>query len=95
VRTGGLDGLGDRVIKYKREGASFAKWRAVLHVGDGAPSERAIHENALSLARYAAICKRWGGGGGEGDIPGERKIFGKVAGGLACGRRGAVGKSYT
>jgi fructose-bisphosphate aldolase class I len=38
-------------------GCRFAKWRAVLRIGEGAPSELAIQENAWGLARYAAICQ--------------------------------------
>ena len=38
-------------------GCRFAKWRAVLKIGDGMPSEQAIHENTWGLARYAAICQ--------------------------------------
>ena len=55
--TQGLDGLGERCKAYYAEGARFAKWRAVLKIGDGMPSERAIAENAQSLGRYASICQ--------------------------------------
>ena len=41
-------------------GCRFAKWRAVLQIGDGLPSEQAIQENAWGLARYAAICQENG-----------------------------------
>lgn len=53
----GLDGLGARCEKYYAAGARFAKWRAVLRLGDGLPSELAVRENAYGLARYAAICQ--------------------------------------
>ncbi len=58
--TMGLDGLGERCRKYYDEGARFAKWRAVLRIGRGMPSERALTENAMSLARYASICQENG-----------------------------------
>ena len=54
----GLDGLGDRCKAYYKQGARFAKWRAVIKIGaDGCPSTTAIHENAHGLARYAQICQ--------------------------------------
>lgn len=55
--TQGLDGLGERLQKYKAQGARFAKWRAVYAVGNGAPSKAVNLLNAVSLARYAAICQ--------------------------------------
>jgi len=58
--TQGLDGLGERCKGYYLEGARFAKWRAVLKIGNGMPSERAVVENANSLARYASICQEHG-----------------------------------
>ncbi|KAL0740372.1 hypothetical protein Bca4012_081885 [Brassica carinata] len=58
--TQGLDGLGERCKKYYDAGARFAKWRAVLKIGQNEPSELAIHENAYGLARYAAICQENG-----------------------------------
>ncbi len=58
--TNGLDGLGERCRAYRAEGASFAKWRAVLRMGRNLPSTRAIEENARSLARYASICQQNG-----------------------------------
>eukprot|EP00232_Nephroselmis_pyriformis_P003622 CAMPEP_0182907008 /NCGR_PEP_ID=MMETSP0034_2-20130328/34168_1 /TAXON_ID=156128 /ORGANISM="Nephroselmis pyriformis, Strain CCMP717" /LENGTH=359 /DNA_ID=CAMNT_0025042839 /DNA_START=31 /DNA_END=1110 /DNA_ORIENTATION=+ len=58
--TQGIDGLGARCAEYYKAGARFAKWRAVLKIGDGCPSEHAIHENAYGLARYAAICQENG-----------------------------------
>ena len=57
-RLQGLDGLGDRCKAYYKQGARFAKWRAVIKIGaDGCPSTTAIHENAHGLARYAQICQ--------------------------------------
>lgn len=54
--TQGLDGLGKRCAEYYKQGARFAKWRAVLKISDNAPSPLAIHENAYGLARYACLC---------------------------------------
>ena len=55
--TVGLDRLADRLPDYYRQGARFAKWRAVIDIGDGIPSMTAIHTNAHALARYAALCQ--------------------------------------
>lgn len=55
--TEGLDGLRERLVKYREAGARFAKWRAVITIGTGAPSYGAIHTNAHALARYAALCQ--------------------------------------
>lgn len=56
--TMGLDGLGARCAAYYKQGARFAKWRAVLKISEnGCPTEQSIHENAHGLARYAAICQ--------------------------------------
>lgn len=58
--TEGLDGLRDRLVEYYKLGARFAKWRAVINIGDGIPSQRAIEVNAHALARYAALCQENG-----------------------------------
>ncbi len=58
--TQGIDDLGARCAKYYQQGARFAKWRAVLHIKDtigATPSQLAIDENAMTLARYASICQ--------------------------------------
>ncbi len=55
--TEGLDGLRDRLAEYRDMGASFAKWRAVIHINDTLPSHACISANAHALARYAAICQ--------------------------------------
>jgi fructose-bisphosphate aldolase, class I len=55
--TIGLDKLADRLPKYYEQGARFAKWRAVIDIGEGVPSMTAIHVNAHALARYAALCQ--------------------------------------
>jgi len=54
--TQGLDGLAERCKKYYEKGCRFAKWRAVVKIGDGRPSQLSCLETAHSLARYAAIC---------------------------------------
>src|SRR5262245_19107192 len=53
--TEGLDGLRERVAEYRGLGATFAKWRAVITIGDGIPTDACLHTNAHALARYAAI----------------------------------------
>ena len=58
--TEGLDGLRERCMEYFALGARFAKWRAVIRIGDGIPSEANISTNAHALARYAAICQEQG-----------------------------------
>ena len=54
--TEGLDGLRERISEYRGLGARFAKWRAVIEIGDGIPSDTCIETNAHALARYAALC---------------------------------------
>jgi fructose-bisphosphate aldolase class I len=58
--TEGLDGLRDRLQEYFQMGARFAKWRAVIIIGDGIPSRGCIEANAQALARYAALCQEAG-----------------------------------
>jgi fructose-bisphosphate aldolase, class I len=58
--TEGLDGLRDRLKDYFQMGARFAKWRAVIAVGDRLPSRSALEANAHALARYAALCQEAG-----------------------------------
>ena len=58
--TEGLDGLRERCAEYFAMGALFAKWRAVIKIGDGVPSKACISTNAHALARYAAICQEQG-----------------------------------
>lgn len=60
VITEGLDGLPERMREYYDMGARGAKWRAVIAIGDGLPTETNIRTDALSLARYAAICQEAG-----------------------------------
>jgi len=58
--TEGLDGLRERLAEYSKMGARFAKWRAVITVGEGVPSRGCIKANAQALARYAALCQEAG-----------------------------------
>ena len=60
VVTFGLDGLPERCDEYVQLGARFAKWRAVITIGDGIPTAGCIRANAHALARYAAICQEAG-----------------------------------
>ncbi len=55
--TEGLDGLRERLAEYKKLGARFAKWRAVITIGDGTPTRACYQANAHALARYAALCQ--------------------------------------
>jgi fructose-bisphosphate aldolase class I len=58
--TEGLDGLRERLLEYRQMGARFAKWRAVINIGEGIPSRGCLEANAHSLARYAALCQETG-----------------------------------
>jgi len=58
--TEGLDGLRERLAEYRGLGARFAKWRAVISIGDGIPTACCIRANAHALARYAAMCQEAG-----------------------------------
>ena len=58
--TDGLDGLRDRLAEYHESGARFAKWRAVITIGDNIPSQYCIDANAHALARYAALSQEAG-----------------------------------
>jgi len=60
VVTEGLDGLRARLEEYYRLGARFAKWRAVINIGDDIPSGTCIEANSHALARYAALCQEQG-----------------------------------
>jgi fructose-bisphosphate aldolase class I len=55
--TEGLDGLRPRLAEYFKLGARFAKWRAVIAIGEGIPSHTCLYANAHALARYAALCQ--------------------------------------
>jgi fructose-bisphosphate aldolase class I len=58
--TEGLDGLRLRLTEYAQMGARFAKWRAVISIGNGTPSRGCVEANAQALARYAALCQEAG-----------------------------------
>lgn len=55
--TEGLDGLRERLAEYARFGARFAKWRAVITIGEKMPSDACIQANSHALARYSALCQ--------------------------------------
>jgi len=55
--TEGLDGLRERLAAYFKQGARFAKWRAVITIGEGIPTHTCLYANAHALARYAALCQ--------------------------------------
>lgn len=55
--TEGLDGLQERLAEYKKFGARFAKWRAVISIGEGIPTTQCIEANAQALSLYAALCQ--------------------------------------
>ncbi|QAA83082.1 fructose-bisphosphate aldolase class I [Aequorivita sp. H23M31] len=58
--TEGLDGLRERLIDYKKKGARFAKWRAVITIGKNIPTKACIEANAHALTRYAGLCQEAG-----------------------------------
>ncbi len=58
--TTGLDSLPQRLVEYAQMGAAFAKWRAVITIGDGLPTPANITQNAKDLAQYAKYCQEAG-----------------------------------
>lgn len=60
VVTQGLDGLSARLTEYAALGARFAKWRAVIRIGDGRPTAGCVEANAHALARYAVAAQECG-----------------------------------
>ncbi len=58
--TEGLDGLRERIAEYRSLGARFAKWRAVITIGEGLPTRACLEANGHALARYAALCQEGG-----------------------------------
>ncbi|MBN1767026.1 MAG: fructose-bisphosphate aldolase class I, partial [Prolixibacteraceae bacterium] len=58
--TEGLDNLRNRLTEYAKMGLRFAKWRAVITIGNGIPTQACIDANAHGLARYAALCQEFG-----------------------------------
>ena len=55
--TEGLDGLGPRLIEYRKLGARFTKWRAVFEIGEGIPTAPCLEANARALALFAGLCQ--------------------------------------
>ncbi|HSW79912.1 MAG TPA: class I fructose-bisphosphate aldolase, partial [Candidatus Saccharimonadales bacterium] len=55
--TQGLDGLPERMETYAGAGGKFAKWRAVIAIGEGIPTDECIGANTYTLSRYARICQ--------------------------------------
>lgn len=60
VTTQGLDGLRERLAKYRELGARFTKWRAVIRIGEHLPTRRCIEVNATALAQFAALSQAAG-----------------------------------
>ena len=58
--TEGLDGLRERLSEYRQMGARFAKWRAVITIGEGIPGCGCLEATAQALGRYAALCQEAG-----------------------------------
>ena len=58
--TEGLDGLRERLIEYKAQGARFTKWRAIINIGQNIPSKYCILANAHGLSRFAALSQEAG-----------------------------------
>jgi fructose-bisphosphate aldolase class I len=58
--TEGLDGLRERLNEYRELGARFTKWRAVITIGKGIPTEYCLWTNAHALARYGALSQEAG-----------------------------------
>ena len=73
--TEGLDGLRERLAEYRELGARFAKWRAVITIGDHIPSDACIEANTHALARYAGYMpgSRYCSHGGTGSPDGRRQ----------------------
>ncbi|MDO8482748.1 MAG: class I fructose-bisphosphate aldolase [bacterium] len=58
--TEGLDGLEERLAEYSKMGAKFAKWRAVITIGENLPSKQCLQTNADILSQYAIFCQEAG-----------------------------------
>ena len=58
--TKGIEQLNDMAAEFYKVGCRFAKWRAVLKIGNGCPTDEAITANATGLAKYASICQKNG-----------------------------------
>ena len=64
--TEGLDGLRERLQEYKSLGARFAKWRAVITIGEGIPTAYCLEANAHALGALRRALP------GAGDRPDRR-----------------------
>ena len=53
--TVGLEGLNERLKEYSAMGAKFTKWRAVIKIGEGMPTDECIDSNMKALADYAKL----------------------------------------
>lgn len=58
--TQGLDGLEDRLKEYKKMGAVFTKWRAVIQIDEHLPTKNNILKESQALATYAALAQSMG-----------------------------------
>src|SRR3990172_4388536 len=58
--TEGLDGLRERLVEYKSLGAKFTKWRVVITIGEGIPTDTCINSNSEAFARFAALSQEAG-----------------------------------
>lgn len=58
--TKGLEGLADRLKEYWDLGARFAKWRAVIAIGESLPTRENLASQADALASYALACQNAG-----------------------------------
>ena len=58
--TKGIEQLNDMAAEFYKLGCRFAKWRAVLKIGNGCPTDEAIKANATGLAKYASLCQKNG-----------------------------------
>ncbi len=58
VYTLGLESLADRLQTFYEAGAKLAKWRSVIRIGNGMPTDDCINRNAQDLADYALECQK-------------------------------------
>ena len=58
--TIGLDGLDERLKEYSSMGAKFTKWRAVINIGNGIPTDKCIDANMQALGEYAKCAQENG-----------------------------------
>lgn len=58
--TQGMDNMAQRAMEYKRAGCTFAKWRCAFYISENTPSQMALEQNSMVMARFAMICQRYG-----------------------------------